>query len=154
MLKVLRAGYYWPTMVRDSIDFVKKCWKCQQHANFHDGLAEELSTIMSPWPFIKWRIDLLVPFPLAWGQVKYLIIAINFFTKWLEAELLSSIMAVQAQKFIWRNIFTHFVILESLIINNRTQFIDQKFQGFLEAIKCNIISPRQTSLRPIVKSKL
>ena len=52
-LKVLWAGYYWPTMTTDAVDFVRKCSKCQQHAHFHIASAKELSTIMSPWPFSK-----------------------------------------------------------------------------------------------------
>ena len=83
-------------MIKDAVEFIKKCTKCQQHANFHVAPAEELSSIMFPWPFSKWGIDPLGPFPLAAGQVKYLIVAIDYFTKWIEAEPLSSITATQA----------------------------------------------------------
>ena len=61
-LKVLRAGYYWPSMARDSIEHMKKCPMCQKNAPFHVTPAKELSSIMSPWPFSKWAIDLLDPF--------------------------------------------------------------------------------------------
>ena len=54
---------------------------------------------MLPWPFSKRGINLLGPFPLALGQVSYLIMAIDYFTKWIEAEPLSSITAAQARKF-------------------------------------------------------
>ena len=122
-LKILWAGYYWPMMIKDAVKFVKKCLKFQQYANFHVALAEELSTIMSPWPFSKW------------GQVKFLIIAINYFTKWIEAEPLSSITAAQARKFVWRNIFTRFGIPEYLVTDNRMQFTDCKFREFLACYK-------------------
>ena len=118
-------------MTKDTVEFVKKCTKCQQYVNFHNVPAEELSTIMSSWPFSKWRIDLLGPFSLAVGQVKYLIVAIDYFTKWIEAEPLSSITAAQARKFVWRNIFTRFRITESLITDNGTQFTYRKFWDFL-----------------------
>ena len=78
-------------MTKDSVDFVKKCLKCQQHAHFHVASAEELSTIMSLWLFNKWGIDLLGYLPLTLRQVKYLIVAIDYFTKWVEAEPLSTI---------------------------------------------------------------
>ena len=134
-LKILRAGYYWPMMTKSSVEFVKKCPKYQQHANFHSALEEELSAIMSPWPFSKWGIDLLGPFPLAPEQVKYLIVAIDYFTKQIEAKPLFSIMAAQARKFVWRNIFTRFGIPESLITDNGTQFADRKFRDFLSSYK-------------------
>ena len=114
---------------------MKKCSKCQQHANFHNVPAEKLSTIMSPWSFSKWGVNLLGPFPLVTGQVKYLIVIIDYFTKWIEAEPLSSIMAVQARKFVWWNIFTRFGILESIITDNGTQFADRKFRDFLSSDK-------------------
>ena len=114
-------------MIKDLVNYIKKCSSCQEHAKFHLVPAEELFSVMSPWPFSKWGIDLLGPFPLASGQVKYLIVAIDYFTKWIKAEPLSTITAAQAQKFVWRNIFTRFGIPDSVVTNNGTQFIDQKF---------------------------
>nr|XP_029147022.1 uncharacterized protein LOC114924956 [Arachis hypogaea] len=43
--KLIRAGYYWPTMMKDSKEFVTKCTKCQQNANFHKAPASELSSL-------------------------------------------------------------------------------------------------------------
>ena len=62
-------------------------------------MAKKVSMIMLPWPFSKRGINLLGLFPLALGQVSYLIMAIDYFTKWIEAEPLSSITAAQARKF-------------------------------------------------------
>ena len=122
-------------MIKDSVNFMKKCSKCQQHAHFHIAPAEGLSTIMSLWPFSKWGIDLLGPFLLALGQVKYVIMATDYFTKWIEAEPLSTIVVAQVMKFIWRNIFTHFEMPESMVTDNGIQFMEQKFWDFLTSYK-------------------
>nr|XP_025685711.1 uncharacterized protein LOC112786556 [Arachis hypogaea] len=45
--KLIRAGYYWPSMMKDSREFVRKCVKCQQNANFHKAPASELSLLTS-----------------------------------------------------------------------------------------------------------
>ena len=90
---------------------------------------------MSPWPFSKWGIDLLGPFPLAAGQVKYLIVIVDYFTKWIEVEPLSSITAQQAWKFFWWNTFTRFGISNCLITDNGTQFTDHKIRDFLSSYK-------------------
>ena len=66
-LKLLQANYYWPSMIKDSVNNVKKSLKCQMHAHFHVAPTEELSMIMSSWPFNKWGIDLLGHFLLALG---------------------------------------------------------------------------------------
>ncbi|XP_057760175.1 uncharacterized protein LOC130980522 [Arachis stenosperma] len=67
--KLIRAGYYWPSMMADSKEFVKKCIKCQQNANFAKAPANELSLLTTSRPFAQWGIDLLGPFPVGPGQV-------------------------------------------------------------------------------------
>jgi len=54
--------------------------------------AEELHCITSPCSFAKWGIDILGPFSLGKGQVKFLLVAINYFTKWIAAEPLATIV--------------------------------------------------------------
>ncbi|XP_072081162.1 uncharacterized protein [Arachis hypogaea] len=51
--KLIRAGYYWPSMMEDSKAFVKKCVKCQENANFHRAPANELSLMTSSQPFAQ-----------------------------------------------------------------------------------------------------
>ncbi|MCI72910.1 gypsy retrotransposon integrase-like protein, partial [Trifolium medium] len=53
----------------------------------------ELKMLSTPWPFAWWGIDLLGPFPTAVGQNRYLIVAVDYFTKWIKAEPLASITA-------------------------------------------------------------
>ncbi|XP_016206232.1 uncharacterized protein LOC107646568 [Arachis ipaensis] len=60
--KLIRAGYYWPSMMEDSKEFVKKCVKCQENANFHKAPATKLSLLTSSRPFAQWGVDLLGPF--------------------------------------------------------------------------------------------
>ena len=56
--------------------------------------------IASPWPFAKWGMDILGPFPLGRGQTKFMIVAVDYFTKWIEAEALTKITAQQVQTFV------------------------------------------------------
>nr|XP_025647775.1 uncharacterized protein LOC112742761 [Arachis hypogaea] len=133
--KVIRAGYFWPTVIRDSIQIVKNCDKCQRHANIHQAAPHQLSTISAERPFGTWGIDLVGPFPTAPGQLGYLIVAIDYYTKWIEAEPLSSITATQCRKFLWRQIITRFGIPEIVISDNGTQFTDKKFREFLEGLR-------------------
>ncbi|XP_016168877.1 uncharacterized protein LOC107611473 [Arachis ipaensis] len=79
--KLIRAGYYWPSMMKDSKEFMRKYVKCQENADFHREPASELSLLTSSRPFAQWGVDLLGPFPVGPGQVKYLIVAIDYYTK-------------------------------------------------------------------------
>ncbi|XP_025676267.1 uncharacterized protein [Arachis hypogaea] len=66
--KLIRAGYYWPSMMADSKEFVKKCIKCQQNANFAKAPASELSLLTISRPFAQWGVDLLGPSRSALGR--------------------------------------------------------------------------------------
>ena len=50
-----------------------------------------MTTITSPWPFAQLGIDVLGPLPQGKKQVKFLLVAIDYFTKWVEEEALSMI---------------------------------------------------------------
>ena len=92
-LKALRNGYFWPTMKADALDLVKKCDKCQRHAHVPRKPSIEQTPLVVAWPFDQWGIDLLGPFPIALGQLKYLIVVIEYFMKWIEAKPLATISA-------------------------------------------------------------
>ncbi|XP_016173092.1 uncharacterized protein LOC107615552 [Arachis ipaensis] len=79
-------------------------------------------------------VDLLGPFPVGPGQVKYLIVAIDYYTKWIEAEPLASISSSNCRKFMWRQVITCFGIPEVVISDNGTQFTDKKFTEFLTGL--------------------
>ena len=89
--KVLRQGYYWPIILKDATDLVKKCRICQEHAKISRLPSEPLTSITSPWPFQQWGVDILGPLPIGKGQCKFIIVAVDYFTKWAEAEPLATI---------------------------------------------------------------
>ena len=73
------------------MELVKKCDKCQRFGNVQRLPTERLTTITSPWPFAQWGINIIGPLPLGKGQVKFLLVAIDYFTKWVEVEALATI---------------------------------------------------------------
>lgn len=64
----------------------------------------------------------------AYSQVKYAIIAIDYFTKWVEAEPLAALIEAKTSDFIWKNIIRHFGILYALVTDNEKQFDNEKYQ--------------------------
>ncbi|CAJ2674684.1 unnamed protein product [Trifolium pratense] len=132
--KALRAGYYWPTMQQDAKDHVKKCDKCQRHGDMHLAPPRELKSLSSPWPFAWWGMDLLGPFTKGLYQNRYLIVAVDYFTKWVEAEPLSDITSFRVLRFFKRNVLARFGIPQVVVTDNGTQFTDKEFQAFLVAL--------------------
>lgn len=57
--KIMRMGYFWMTMEHDCCQYVKKCRKCQIHANLQHLLPSALYTFTAPWPFSTWGIDII-----------------------------------------------------------------------------------------------
>ncbi|XP_074288517.1 uncharacterized protein LOC141613672 [Silene latifolia] len=84
--KTLRQGYFWPTTRKDAIDYVKKCEECQRHAPVSHQSAEYMHPIISPWPFMKWEMDIVGPLPRASGNRAYVLAMTDYFSKWIEAE--------------------------------------------------------------------
>ncbi|XP_020205690.1 uncharacterized protein LOC109790856 [Cajanus cajan] len=89
--KVVRTGYYWPTLATDCAEFIQRCKPCQQFRPLTHQPPEEFHSITTPWPFSIWGMNILGPFPPAKGQVKFLIVAVDHFTKWIEAEAVAAI---------------------------------------------------------------
>jgi hypothetical protein len=128
--KILRAGFYWPELYRDAARYVKTCDKSQRFANLRYAPGEPLKFVLSPWPLFMWGTDILGPFPSSIGQAKLIIVAIDYFTKWVEAEALSSISAEQVKKFYWRKIICRFGLPKHIVSDNGTQFASEKVVQF------------------------
>lgn len=89
--KTLRQGYFWLTMKNDSQELVQKCEKCQKFARTLHQSPENLSPIVATWLFAQWGIDIFGPLPKAKAQEKFVIVAVEYFTKWPEAEVVATI---------------------------------------------------------------
>ncbi|GKD96581.1 reverse transcriptase domain-containing protein [Tanacetum coccineum] len=89
--KAMKQGYYWPTMHEDTKKEIQKCDSCQIHSVVPKLPKTFTTSIMAPWPFYQWGMDILEPLPQALGKVKYVIVAIDYFTKWIEAKPLARI---------------------------------------------------------------
>ena len=83
--KILRAGHFWPTIFRDCILAVRSCHTCQIYDRKIHKPPAPMHPVVSVGPFMKWGIDFMTcnP-PLSWGHC-YIIVTVDYFTKWVEA---------------------------------------------------------------------
>ena len=70
------------------------------------------------WPFAQWGLDIIGPFLMRVRQLKFLVAGIDYFTKWVEAEVLATIMEKNIRSFVWRNIIYRFGIPRVLVFGN------------------------------------
>ena len=128
-------GYYWPTMKSDASDYVRKCDPCQRMSPILRSLVQDLVSISSPWPFVQWGIDIVGSFPTALAQKKLLLVAMDYFSKWIEAEAFASIKDRDVTRFIWKNIVCRFGIPRTIVSDNGPQFDSQVYRDFCQELK-------------------
>ncbi|CAL8992761.1 unnamed protein product [Prunus brigantina] len=83
---------------------------------------------------MQWAIDLVGPLPLTPAKKDMMIVATDYFTKWIEAEALSSTKEANVERFIWRNII-QFGYPQSLVTDSGSQFIDKQITAFFSKYK-------------------
>jgi ribonuclease HI len=92
--KVFRQGFYWPKAASDAVDLVQKCENCQKCARDQKQPSSLTQLIQPTWPLQRWGLDLLGPVPPAQGNLRYVVLAIEYFSKWIEAKPLATITSV------------------------------------------------------------
>jgi hypothetical protein len=83
--KFLRAGYFWPTLIKDCIESVKKCHPCQIFSRKMRAHPAPMFPVITVGPFTKWGIDYTTCNPPSARGHRYIIVAVDYFTKWVEA---------------------------------------------------------------------
>ena len=117
-------------MQKEAQEYMKKCDQYQRFApNIHQ-LGGILNPLSSLWPFAQWGLDIVRPFPKVAGNKRWLLVSMDYFTKWVEVERLANIKDVDAKRFVWKNIVTWFGIPHTLISDNGLQFDSKAFRRY------------------------
>ncbi|KAL2248312.1 UNVERIFIED_CONTAM: Retrovirus-related Pol polyprotein from transposon [Sesamum indicum] len=133
--KVIRQGYFWPTLVKDTKELVKKCETCQKFAVQIHTPTTQMEPVKIACPFDQWGIDILGPFPTARSQKKFIVVAVEYFSKWVEAEAVAKVTEGNMIEFIWKNIICRFGVPRILISDNGTQFQEKKITSWCKELK-------------------
>ena len=89
--KIMKSVYFWLTMETDCFQFVQRCTKCQMHGDLIHVPPSELQELTSPWSFAVWGIDVIRKIsPKSSRGHEFILFAIDYFTKWVEATSLQS----------------------------------------------------------------
>lgn len=89
-------------------------------------LSNELVSVTNSWSFIQWELDIVGPFPQAPGQKKFILVATNYFSKWVEVKSYSNIKDSYVVQLVWKNIICMFGMPRVLLMNK--QFVVDKLK--------------------------
>ena len=132
-------------MLKDAQAYVKTYDKCQRFSNLIRQPLEELTPMTALWPFAQWGLNIMGRFSTALRQLKFLVVGIDYFTKWVEAEPLATIMEKNIRSFVWRNIICRYGIPRVLVFDNGKQFDNSAFRYFcLELVLRITTHPQHT----------
>jgi ribonuclease HI len=134
--KALRAGYYWITMYADCYHHAKKCHKYQIYADKIHIPPTMLNVISSPWPFSMWGIDMIGRIePKASNGHLSILVAIDYFTKWVEAASYANVTKQVVVRFFKNNIICRYGVPNKIIIDNATNFNNKMMKELCDDFK-------------------
>ncbi|XP_073016849.1 uncharacterized protein [Primulina eburnea] len=133
--KVLLTGYSWTSVLHDAQELVMSCDSCQLHARLNHRPAAMLKAATTACPFDQWGMDIVGPFPIAPAQKKFLLVAVDYFSKWVEAEPLAIITENDVLKFLWKSIVCRYGVPRRLISDNGRQFQGAKIEAWCKEMK-------------------
>ena len=114
--KIMRTGYFWLTMETDCCQFVQRCPECQIHGDLIHVPPSELHALTSPWPFSVWGIDIIGKIsPKSSSGHEFILVAIDYFTKWVEAASYARLTSDGVASFIRSHIICCYRVPHELI---------------------------------------
>ncbi|XP_031096982.1 uncharacterized protein LOC116001233 [Ipomoea triloba] len=116
--RIMLIGYYWPSIQLDCESLAKSCESCQLYARVPGRPATFYHPVSSAILFAKWGVDILGPFPQLTGRRRFITVAIDYFSKWIEAEPLATITFQQCARFLWQNVMSRFGVPVQLVTDN------------------------------------
>ncbi len=112
--KILQVGFYWPNLYKDIRNFVLICNKCHKAGNISGRYEMPLHGILEVELFDVWGINFISPFRSSFGN-KYIIISVDYVSKWVEAIASPKNDAKVVIKFFKKYIFTRSGMLKVII---------------------------------------
>ncbi|GJY13737.1 putative nucleotidyltransferase, ribonuclease H [Tanacetum coccineum] len=124
--KVLQSSFFWPTIFKDVQSFVKACTRYQQVGGISRRDQMPMNPILVVEIFDACGIDFIGPFSTSHGNV-YILVAVDYVSKWVEAEATKTNDHSVVLKFVKKNIFARHGIPKAIISDGGSHFKNFKF---------------------------
>nr|GEW90254.1 reverse transcriptase domain-containing protein [Tanacetum cinerariifolium] len=142
--KVFDSGFYWPTIYKDAFELVKRCDSCQRQGKILQKDEMPENSIQICEIFDVWGIDFMGPFPSSKGN-KYILVAVDYLSKWVEAKALPTNDARVVVKFL-KSLFSRFRTPKAIISDQGTHFCNDQFTRIM--LKYGVTHRLSTAYHP------
>ncbi|GJU78516.1 reverse transcriptase domain-containing protein [Tanacetum coccineum] len=148
--KVFDSGFYWPTIYRDAHDLVTRCDTCQRQGKISQRDEMPQNSIQVCKIFDVWGIDFMGPFPSSRGN-KYILVAVDYLSKWVEAKALPTNDARVVCKFL-KSLFARFGAPRAIISDRGTYFCNDQFAKVM--LKYGVTHRLSTAYHPQISGQV
>ena len=130
----LTSRVYWPSLRRDVFKYVQSCSACQQfkYNNSPTSAPMQLHSVTQPWHTIG--IDIMGPFPPTFQQKKYLLVVVDYFTRWVEMFALRRTTATDVANVLINEVICRYGIPVYILSDNGPQFISNLFNEICSSL--------------------
>jgi hypothetical protein len=115
-------GYFWPTLIKDCVESVKKCHLCQIFSRKMRAHPCSHVSVITVGPFTKWGIDFTTCHLASSRGHHYIIVAVDYFTKWVEAMPTFNNDGETTTLFIFNHIIARFDIPKEIVTDHGSHF--------------------------------
>ncbi|MCO5605822.1 hypothetical protein L7F22_060006 [Adiantum nelumboides] len=119
--KILLSGYVWPSLHIDVQHWCKSCHNCQVNGNKH-LLHDPRQLVLANGPFEKWGIDAMGPLPRTKNGKLYILVAIDYMTRWVEAQSVTRVNEKTVSRFVYTHICCRFGTPLEIVSDNGLGF--------------------------------
>lgn len=138
--KILRVGYYWPSLFSDVCTFVRTCDACQKFVGKNQLKSLPLRLVIVTGPFQQWGLDFIGEIhPPSSNQHKWILVATDYFRKWIEAIPTRNANHTVIMNFLQDNIFSRFGCPKRIITDNTAAFKDRHLIKLCEEMGVEIV---------------
>ncbi|GJY42325.1 reverse transcriptase domain-containing protein [Tanacetum coccineum] len=128
--KVYESGFYCPSIFKDAKDYVMRCDACQRSGNISSKNKMPQNNIQVCDVLDIWGIDFMGPILNSKG-IKYILVAVDYVSKWVEAQVLPINDARVMIRFL-RRLFARFEVPKALISDRGTHFCNSQLEKALQ----------------------
>ncbi|KAM0971015.1 hypothetical protein ACFX2A_019307 [Malus domestica] len=133
-------GYFWPSVLKDCIEYARGCIQCQIHGPIQSPPTELLHSVTKPWSFKGWAMDVIGKITPSSKAAKHawILVATYYFIKWVEAKSYVELTSKEVCDFVEEHIVTRFGVLETIITDNGTVFTAERFKEYTASLKIQL----------------